>query len=138
MPGRATLAVVASTAVALGLAACGSASSPPRAAVALTVSAPASGSEVAVAKVRVFGRVVPANAVVVVGGKRAHVANGSFARWVSVRRGVNRIKIAAQAAGYTSASMNVEVKSSLCATSSRSMLAGCSRSRQVPTEGSSS
>src|SRR5690349_9868452 len=132
MSGRATLAVAASIVIALALAGCGSTSSPRT--VALTVSAPTNGSEIAVANVRVFGTVTPADAVVVVGGKRVRVAGGSFVRWVSVRRGVNLIRLAATAPGYTPAAVNVEVSSSLCATSSRSALAGCAHSRQRPSE----
>jgi hypothetical protein len=135
MSGMATLAV-ASTLTALAFAGCGSTSSPR--AVGLIVSAPTSGSEIAVASVKVFGTVTPANAIVVVGGKRARVADGSFTRWISVNRGVNRIKIAAKAPGYTPASVNVEVSSSLCATSAGAARASCAHSRQHPSEGGSS
>jgi Glucodextranase, domain B len=135
MSGMGALAVAASTLTALAFTGCGSTSSPR--VVGLTVTAPTGGSEIAVGNVRVFGTVIPTSAVVVVAGKRVHVANGSFARWISVRRGVNRIEIAAKAPGYTSASTNVEVSSSLCATSAGAKLAGCKRSRQRSSEGGS-
>jgi hypothetical protein len=104
--------VIASTAtfLAVVVAGCGGAQSPP--AVQLALTAPTEGAEVTATHIKVFGTVDPANATVLVAGKRARVEHGAFARSMALHKGFSHIKIEARAAGYTSANLTVAVDSS--------------------------
>ena len=103
-------AAAALTLLALAAAGCATGGAKPSVQVALT--APTDGAVVTESAIRVFGTVTPASAAVTVAGRRVHVANGAFARWMSVPRGVSRIKIRATAAGYAPALLSVAVRSS--------------------------
>jgi hypothetical protein len=98
-------AIIASAAIA----ACGGGQQPRAVHIALT--APTEGAVLDESRIKVFGTVEPSSARVDVEGRRAHVANGGFARWMTVRRGRSHIRIVATAAGYLPANIDVAVTS---------------------------
>ena len=71
--------------------------------VALELVAPADASVVRAATVEVRGRVEPARARVLVGGRRATVSGGEFTATVPLREGANLIDVAASARGASAA-----------------------------------
>jgi hypothetical protein len=91
-------------------AGCGGTQSPP--AVQLALAAPTEGAEVAVRNIKVFGTVDPANATVLVAGRRVRVEHGAFAQWTALRKGLSHIKIVASASGYLPANLSIAVTSS--------------------------
>jgi hypothetical protein len=105
---RVMACAAAAAALCLSLAGCGGSTGPQTVQVSLT--APTAGSTIVVSQIRVIGTVAPALAVVVVDGRRVHVWSGNFAPAVDLRRGVNRVRIVARAAGYRSAVMDVAVR----------------------------
>ncbi|HSD80594.1 MAG TPA: PASTA domain-containing protein, partial [Solirubrobacteraceae bacterium] len=96
-PVHATGAVAA---LALAAAGCGGGASPQRAAprpVSLEVTAPADAALTRGAAVEVTGRVSPARARVLVAGRPADVAGGTFRATVALREGPNLIDVGASA-----------------------------------------
>lgn len=79
--------------------------------VRVMLVAPTNGAFVTVDRLPVFGKVDPRGAVVVVSGKRAQTADGSFRRWISLRRGINDIRVVATARGYVRAIINLRIRS---------------------------
>lgn len=103
-------------AVALWLAACGSAdeekpaaAKPVAEATKLTVIAPANNATVRTATVAVRGTVAPADARVLVTGKTAQVTDGVFSATVAVSVGENSIDVVASAPGAEPLTRTVNV-----------------------------
>jgi hypothetical protein len=110
--GRRLSAALCAVFACVAVAGCGSSGGqqgPPT--VHLSLTAPVDGARVNVGNVLVLGTVDPPVATVRVAGRSTHVANGSFRRWVSLRRGLTRIGVVAKAPGYISATLNVAVHS---------------------------
>jgi glucodextranase-like protein len=110
--------VLATTIIApTTMTACGGAGSPHAVSIALT--APTEGATLDESRIKVFGTADPSSASVDIARKRVHVAGGSFARWMTLRRGLSHIRIVATAAGYAPARMDVAVTSSPSAPSTQ-------------------
>jgi|GEM_PF-4722262 len=106
-----TIALAATIIAPAAMTGCGGAQSPRAVSIALT--APTEGAVVDETRVKVFGTVQPSNATVDVAGKRVHVSNGGFARWMSLRPGRSHIRIVATAAGYLPAHIQIALTRSL-------------------------
>jgi hypothetical protein len=91
--------LLAGAACALLPTACGGADDAPRPAapVRLAITAPGDLGAVHEAEVEVRGTVRPANATVMVGGRRARVASGTWSAQVGLEAGVNLIDVLASA-----------------------------------------
>jgi hypothetical protein len=108
---QATVALAATILAATTLTGCSGARSSPRA-VSVALTAPTDGAVVNESRIKVFGTVEPSSARVDIAGKRVHVAQGRFARWVTLRRGLSHIRIVATAAGHVPNKMDISVTSS--------------------------
>jgi hypothetical protein len=80
-----------------------------RPAVQLSLTAPTDGANVSVDRLKVFGTVTPEGAAVSIGGHRAGRGDGTFERWIALRRGANHIHLRATAPGYAPAALDVTV-----------------------------
>lgn len=121
----------AATLLAVAVVGCGSTQTPP--AIQLALTAPTEGAQVSVSNIKVFGTVNPASAAVVVGGRHAHVAHGTFTRWMALHKGLNHIKVVATAAGYAPAKLDIPVRSSPSAPREPSSSAAASTSEAIST-----
>ena len=92
--------VLASLCAAFVVTGCGGSSAPPAHVITLSVVAPNYGSVVGVRDIEVVGSVTPHGAKVQVNHARAKVVRGSFKHGLTLRRGVNHIRIVATAHGY--------------------------------------
>jgi hypothetical protein len=128
---KGAIAFAATVIAAVAMTGCGGAQSPP--AVRLALTAPTEGAAVTVGNIKVFGTVDPASAAVVVAGRHAHVAHGVFARWMTVHKGLNHIKVVATAAGYAPAKLDIAVRSSPSAPRQPSSSAAPSASEAIST-----
>jgi hypothetical protein len=95
--------------VLLGAVGCGGSSGPE--AVQLSLVAPTNGANVAVSRVFVTGSVTPPAATVAIAGRRVPNYGGHFGVWVSVRRGLSRLRLHATAPGFVPYAGEVSIDS---------------------------
>jgi hypothetical protein len=122
MARRASLSFLALTLLlgCLGAGGCGKTDASRRA-VRLTLTAPTDGAHLVVRNVLVIGTVEPSDAAVRVGGRRVHVSDGVFRHPMTLRSGLNHIRLTASEAGYDPATMRIAVRTSKSSRAVRSL-----------------
>jgi hypothetical protein len=101
---RAPLLATCIALIGVTTAGCSASSAPPPAkSVSVSISAPTDGATVGVRRIEIAGTVDPADAQVVIGGRRAPVSRGAFTQSIWLGASSQTITVNAQATGYTPA-----------------------------------